>query len=143
MAAAILAPLAGSAITEDSVVRMGTYSLPRWKELIDTLLKPIFFQQDGTLILWHRQDAHEAARFTSHLETNCRHNPLLSLPQKLDSAQLRTIEPGVADRFTQGLLLQNEGQLDNRQLLDALLSELQILKVKCYWEPRAILHHKY
>lgn len=133
IAAAMLAPLAESAITEDSVVRMGIYSLPRWKELIDTLSKPVFFQQDGTLILWHRQDAHEAERFANHLETNCRHNSQLTLPQKLDSTQLEKLEPGVADRFVQGLFLQNEGQLDNRQLLDALLYELHTLKVNCHW----------
>ena len=56
IAAAMLAPLAESAITEDAVVRMGIYSLPRWKSLIKDLSTPVYFQQDGTLILWHRQD---------------------------------------------------------------------------------------
>ncbi len=51
IAAAMLAPLAESAITEDSVVRMGLYSLPRWKTLIAELARPVYFQQDGTLIL--------------------------------------------------------------------------------------------
>ena len=133
IAAAMLAPLAESAITEDSVVRMGLYSLPRWKELIADLSSPVYFQQDGTLILWHRQDASEAERFTAHLEKNCRSNVDLSAPQKLNNEALRELEPGVADRFTQGLYLPNEGQLDNRQLLDALASELTLLKVNCHW----------
>ena len=133
IAAAMLAPLAESAITEDSVVRMGLYSLPRWKELIANLATPVYFQQDGTLILWHRQDASEAERFAAHLEKNCRSNSDLSAPQKLDNEALRNLEPGVADRFTQGLYLPNEGQLDNRQLLDALASELTLLKVNCHW----------
>lgn len=133
VAAAMLAPLAESAITEDSVVRMGIYSLPRWKQLISELSAPVFFQQDGTLILWHRQDASEAERFTKHLEKNCRHNLLLAPPQKLNGAQLRAVEPGVADRFMQGLYLPHEGQLDNRQLIDALLNELKALNVNCHW----------
>ena len=133
IAAAMLAPLAESAITEDSVVRMGLYSLPRWKELIADLSSPVYFQQDGTLILWHRQDASEAERFSAHLEKNCRSNADLSAPQKLNNEALREIEPGVADRFTQGLYLPNEGQLDNRQLLDALASELTLLKINCHW----------
>ena len=116
IAAAMLAPLAESAITEVSVVRMGIHSLPRWKQLIDALSTPVFFQQDGTLILWHRQDASEAQRFTNHLEKNCLHNPQLTLPQKLNSTELRHIEPGVAHCFMQGLYLPDEGQLDNRQL---------------------------
>ena len=37
IAAAMLAPLAESAITEDNVVRMGIHSLPRWKQVIEDL----------------------------------------------------------------------------------------------------------
>jgi len=133
IAAAMLAPLAESVITEDSVVRMGIHSLPRWKELINQLSAPVFIQQDGTLILWHRQDASDAERFTAHLERNCRNNASLQLPQKLNNEAIRDLEPGVAARFTQGLFLPNEGQLDNRQLLDALLIELNNLKVHCHW----------
>ncbi|MFM1760281.1 MAG: hypothetical protein RLY75_1552 [Pseudomonadota bacterium] len=137
IAAAMLAPLAESAITEDNVVRMGVHSLPRWKQLIDELAKPVFFQQDGTLILWHRQDTSDAERFASHLERNCDHNQALSKPIHLDSQSLAEIEPGVAERFTQGLYLPNEGQLDNRQLLEALLVELTLMKVPCHWNEAA------
>ena len=137
IAAAMLAPLAESAITEDNVVRMGIHSLPRWKQLIVELSTPVFFQQDGTLILWHRQDVSDAERFTAHLERNSRNNKQLAAPQKLDSQSLRDIEPSVADRFTQGLYLPNEGQLDNRQLLDALLIELSHLQVYCHWNTEA------
>ena len=133
IAAAMLAPLAESAITEDNVVRMGVHSLPRWKQIIAELAKPVYFQQDGTLILWHRQDASDAERFSSHLESNCERNTTLSKPQYLDNHSLIEIEPGVADRFTQGLYLPNEGQLDNRQLLEALLVELTLMKVPCHW----------
>lgn len=133
VAAAMLAPLAESAITEDNVVRMGVHSLPRWKQLIDELAKPVFFQQNGTLILWHRQDASDAERFASHLARNCERNQALSKPKHLDSQSLAEIEPGVAERFTQGLYLPNEGQLDNRQLLEALLVELTLMKVPCHW----------
>jgi glycine oxidase len=137
VAAAMLAPLAESVITEDCVVRMGIHSLPRWKELISDLSTPVFFQQDGTLIVWHRQDTSDAERFTAHLERNCRNNLLLQSPQKLNNEAVRDLEPGLAERFTQGLYLPNEGQLDNRQLLDALLVELDTLKVHCHWNTKA------
>ncbi len=133
VAAAMLAPLAESAITEDSVVRMGIHSLPRWQQLISELAKPVYFQQDGTLILWHRQDATEAERFASHLERNCERNSALPKPIHLDGKSLAEIEPSVTDRFSQGLYLPNEGQLDNRQLLEALLAELTLMKVSCHW----------
>lgn len=133
IAAAMLAPLAESAITEDNVVRMGIHSLPRWKQIIDELAKPVFLQQDGTLILWHRQDASDAERFTNHLERNSARNTLLCSPQRLDSKSLKELEPNLADQFSQGLYLPKEGQLDNRQLLEALLVELTLMKVPCYW----------
>ena len=66
VAAAMLAPLAESAVTEPGVVRMGQYALPRWQELIGKLSEPVFFQQNGTLILWHRLDAGEASRLAAY-----------------------------------------------------------------------------
>jgi len=84
VAASMLAPLAESAITEPSVVRMGLYGLDRWKNLIEQLNNKVeqqtFFRQDGTLVLWHRLDAAEAQRFAEHLERNVRMNPALSSP---------------------------------------------------------------
>ena len=133
IAAAMLSPLAESAITDDSVVRMGMHSLPRWKTFISQLSSPVFFQQDGTLILWHRQDHNDAERFAAHLKKNSLRNQQLDFPQLLDRHALMQLEPSVADRFHQGLYLPNEGQLDNRQLLEALMSELELLPVDCHW----------
>jgi glycine oxidase len=133
IAASMLAPLAESVITEDNVVSMGIYSLPRWQQLINELAKPVFFQQAGTLILWHRQDASDAERFASHLDRNCQRNNALAAAQRLDGKALAKLEPSVSERFGQALYLPNEGQLDNRQLLEALLVELHLMKVPCHW----------
>jgi glycine oxidase len=133
VAAAMLAPLAESAITEPGVVRMGHYALPRWQQLIASLPEPVFFQQAGTLIVWHRQDAAEAQRLTRMLETNQRTTPELPSMQRLDSAALAQSEPALADRFAQGLFLPGEGQLDNRQLLAALHAEMVRLGVQMHW----------
>jgi len=142
VAAAMLAPLAESAITENNVVNMGVHSLSRWPEIIAKLASPVFFQQNGSLILWHRQDANDAERFVKHLQKNQHSNPVLTEPELLDSKRLMEIEPSVADRFNQGLYLPNEGQLDNRQLLNALALELSNLPVNLHWhqspEPLAL-----
>ncbi|MEY3913227.1 MAG: hypothetical protein RL509_1271 [Pseudomonadota bacterium] len=125
VAAAMLAPLAESAITELSVVRMGQHALKAWPQLLAELPAPVFFQQQGTLIVWHRQDAAEAHRFHQLLQRT--HHDLPSLPaaQAVDARQLNSFEPGLGKRFAQGLYLPDEGQLDNRQLLQALLQGLQ------------------
>ncbi|MDZ4057378.1 MAG: FAD-dependent oxidoreductase [Polynucleobacter sp.] len=140
VAAAMLAPLAESAITERNVVQMGIYSLPRWKAIIADLSLPVFLQHEGTVIVWHQQDASEAKRFGSHLERNCLQSQLtgdpsfeLPHPEHLDRSALHALEPSLSDRFHQGMFLPNEGQLDNRQLLTALLHELSILQVDLRW----------
>ena len=133
VAAAMLAPLAESAITEPGVVRMGEYALSRWPQLLQTLPEPVFFQQNGTLILWHRQDQAEARRFAQLIARNQQRQPSLPAPVALETTGLAEHEPAVADRFAQGLYLPGEGQLDNRQLLSALWTDLaqQGVEVHC------------
>ncbi|MDR2334053.1 MAG: glycine oxidase ThiO [Burkholderiaceae bacterium] len=138
VAAAMLAPLAESAVTEPGVVRMGHYALPRWQQLIAQLPRPVFFQQNGTLILWHRLDAGEASRFQHKLTQTQKLIPDLAPLQMLGGAQVDALEPSVASRFAQGMYLPGEGQLDNRQLLAALEAAMQELGVKVHWNtPRA------
>ena len=138
VAAAMLAPLAESAITELPVVRMGQHGLTRWPELIAPLPTPVFFQQNGTLVLWHRQDAAEAKRFASILERTQTQLPSLAALETLDADRLNQIEPALQDRFNQALYLPGEAQLDNRQLLAALLQSLTQQQVQLHWHsPRS------
>lgn len=137
-AAAMLAPLAESAITEAPVVNMGVYALKRWPELLAQLGEPVFFQQRGTLVVWHRQDAAEAERFSRQLDATHLSVPALPKAQRLDARALAQLEPTLATRFSQGLYLPDEGQLDNLQLLAALLAQLQSLNAALHWNsPRA------
>ena len=106
VAAAMLAPLAESAITEPGVVRMGQHGLTRWPELLAQLDAPVFFQQNGTLILWHRQDAGDAQRFFGLLEKNRRINPSLPALQPLAEDETRAALRREADR--RGNLLPDE-----------------------------------
>jgi len=133
VAAAMLAPLAESAVAPASVVRMGQYALSRWPELLAPLAQPVFFQRQGTLVLWHRQDAAEAARLARVLARTGAEVPELAPMQTLDGAGIAALEPSLGQRFAQGLFLPGEGQLDNRALLASLLATLQA-------SPRVTLH---
>lgn len=133
IAAAMLAPLAESAVTEPGVVRMGQHSLDRWPQLLAQLAEPVYFQKNGTLILWHRQDAGDAARLRGTLERTQKLVPGLPALQVLDSEGVAAMEPTAAQRFHQGMYLPGEGQLDNRQLLVALERTLEQLKVRVHW----------
>lgn len=133
VAAAMLAPLAESAITEPGVVRMGQHGLSRWPELLQDLEGPVFFQRAGTLIVWHRQDAPEAQRLRQRLAHTAEQIPNLVAAQALDGPGLAQVEPALAGRFSQGLLLPGEAQLDNRQLLQSLYVALDKVGVRCHW----------
>ena len=133
VAAAMLAPLAESAITELPVVRMGQHALIRWPELIAQLQHPVFFQHNGTLIVWHRQDAGEAQRFEQMLARTQTQLPSLPALQSLDAPALSACEPALEGRFQRALYLPGEGQLDNRQLLSALLESLHTQEVTLHW----------
>lgn len=133
VAAAMLAPLAESAVAEKSVVQMGLYALTRWPAILEALREPVFFQQLGTLIVWHRQDSAEASRFARQLESTHQQIPTLPRAQRLDAQQIAALEPALGTRFAQGYFLPEEGQLDNRQLLDALLSEFERLLIEAHW----------
>ncbi|MEY2659329.1 MAG: hypothetical protein RLZZ123_501 [Pseudomonadota bacterium] len=135
IAAAMLAPLAESAITETSVVRMGHHSLSRWGELLRELPEPVFSQRNGSLIVWHRQDAPLAKQFEQMLRQTARDCPELPPLEKADGTRMADLEPSLAGRFTQGMYLPGEGQLDNRGLLEALLRALQgQANVSLHWQ---------
>lgn len=137
-AAAMLAPLAESAITEPCVVQMGIHSLQRWPELLAQLDEPVFFQREGTLVLWHRQDAAEAERFTRQMDHTSQRMPELPSAVRLDARGITQLEPSLGTRFAQGLHLPGEGQLDNHQLLAVMLHQLQRLGAKLHWDsPRS------
>ena len=135
VAAAMLAPLAESAVAPVPVVRMGQYALGRWPELLAPLAQPVFFQREGTLVLWHRQDAAEAARLARVLARTGTQVPELAPMRTLDGSGIAALEPSLGQRFAQGLFLPGEGQLDNRALLASLLATLQASPgVKLHWQ---------
>ncbi|NUZ04764.1 FAD-dependent oxidoreductase [Piscinibacter koreensis] len=133
VAAAMLAPLAESAVTEPVVVRLGAHSIERWPALIAALPAPVFFQRTGTLVLWHRQDAPEAERLRAQFARTARAVPELPHAQALDAAGVERLEPALGRRFVQGFFLPDEGQLDNRALLAALLARMAGLGVRVHW----------
>jgi len=51
----------------------------------------------------------------------------------MDAAELTALEPSLEHRFSQGLYLPLEGQLDNRELLSALAHQMQRLGVTVHW----------
>ena len=134
VAAAMLAPLAEAAVAEPLIVELGAASLDEWPRILAQLPEPVFFQRNGTLVVWHRADRAEASLFERRMRANA---PAALLAEGgltvLDGRALAAAEPALAGRFGAGWLLPREGQLDNRQVLSALAAGLAVRGVKAYW----------
>ncbi|NQW94061.1 MAG: glycine oxidase ThiO [Polaromonas sp.] len=128
-AAAMLSPLAELAVSDDAVFELGQRSLVLWPGWLAQLASPVYFRQDGTIVVAHTQDAASLEHFSRLLHHKL---PAASKAQvqTLDAAALAQIEPMLAGRFNGALFLAGEGQLANDQLLAALALELDRLGVQ-------------
>jgi glycine oxidase len=89
---------------------------------------PIFYRDNGTLLLWHREGAGEAVRAQRKFASQ-------QLPIKqIDSARTGELEPALGTRFPEALYVPNEAQLDNRAFLKAVSIALAEAGVECHWE---------
>lgn len=133
VAAAMLAPLAEAASAELLITELGAASLARWPQWLAELPEPVFFQQHGTLVVWHHADRAEAPLFERRVRANAPAGLLDGGFVSLAGAQVDVAEPALAGRFARGLLLPREGQLDNRQALHALATGLAERGVDTHW----------
>jgi glycine oxidase len=130
VAASMLAPLTEAAVAEPLLVSLGVASLRRWPEWLAQLPLPVFFQQSGTLVLWHPADRAEASLFGRRVRSNAPPALLHQGMTAVDGAAIDALEPALRGRFQQGWWMPGEGQLDNRALLRALDQALDDVGVR-------------
>ncbi|WP_416192712.1 FAD-dependent oxidoreductase [Neisseria sp. CCUG12390] len=131
VAAAMLAPLAESVEATPLVVSLGRQSMALWRGITGRLKTPVFHQENGSLIVWHGQDKPLSRDFQQHLS---RANQGVNPAVHWSAADIAANEPQLAGRFSDGLYLPDEGQLDNRQVLVSLADTLEDCGVHCHWE---------
>ena len=133
VAAAMLAPLAEAASAELLITELGAESLDAWPKLLAQLPEPVYFQRNGTLVVWHHSDRAEASLFERRVRANAPAPLFEGGFVALSGTQVDEAEPALGGRFHQGLLLPREGQLDNRQVLSALAAGLSERGVAAHW----------
>lgn len=126
-AAAMLAPAAEAAECAPLLTALGRQSLPLWGDMVARLPETVFFQQNGTLVLWHAQDRALAVQFERHLKRAG------IAPERWQRDDIATREAQLGQRFAQGFYLAEDGQLDGRQLLGVLARALAERGVACHW----------
>lgn len=130
VAAGMIAPTTEAIDADVQIASMGNHSLKLWPQWLAELPIPVFYRNTGTLLLWHGEDAGEAARAQSMLASR----QAQSCVECLESSQIAEVEPGLGTRFSQALYVPGEAQIDNRGLLEAVGLGLEETGVECHWE---------
>ncbi len=136
-AAAMLSPLAELAVSDEAVFALGQRSMQLWPQWIAELeaagAGPVYFRQQGTLVVAHAPDQASLEHFTRLLQHKLEHSgqrDCRAQVHTLDGALLSRYEPALAGRFAEGLFLDGEGQLANDQWMAALAVAIDRLGVR-------------
>jgi glycine oxidase len=129
VAAGMITPAAEAVDADGEIVAMGRRSLELWPGWLKELPEPVYFRADGTVVVWHREDAGEARRFQALVNSRDGRASVAAV----DAAGLEALEPALDGRFPQGLYLAGEAQVDNRELLKAVAAGLHEERVECHW----------
>lgn len=128
-AAGMVAPLSEAVVSERAIYDIGLRSLELWPEFIAAVeQKPTaesdYYFQRGSLAIAHSQDSAELQQFDADLQHILGSQQSY---QRLNGQQIQALEPGLSQSFQQGLYLQSEAHIHNRQLLNKLLDEIVTL----------------
>lgn len=124
-AAGMVSPLSEAVVSERPIYDMGRFALeqwPRWiAQLPDNPGNRALWQQHGSLVVSHPQDQSELHQFEQELRYIVSEGADY---QWIDQGGIQQLEPDLSTAFQRGLLLQQEGHLDNRRLLAVLLKAI-------------------
>jgi glycine oxidase len=128
-AAGMIPPTTEALDADVQITSMGRHSLTLWPQWLADLPIPVFYRDNGTILLWHREDSAEAVRAEQRLSSR--------LPQsswkRLENSQLRELEPALNSRLSHAAYISGEAQVDNREFLEAVALALEETHVECHW----------
>ncbi len=129
-AAGMIAPLSEAVVSDRATWRMGMFALQQWPRWLAQLEQPRLFTSSGSLLVAHPRDLSELRQFERELQrVLAEEKPGY---RHLNRADIAELEPDLSGQFQQGLLLQDEAHLDNRNLLRALLNTIVALGGQCH-----------
>jgi len=123
--AGMLAPYSELETAHPFVFEFGQTSFDRWKRLVDFLDEPVYMQQEGTLVIAHSRDEDSVRSFVRLVSGKLKQLGKSTLHlERLDRNGMEKLEPELVDTFPSGTFVPDEGQIDNRQLMSAMLAKL-------------------
>lgn len=126
VAASMVAPATEAISAEPMVKTVGLRSYALWPQWLKDLTEPVYYQDEGTLVVAHAGDQADMARF----QRRASHVLDASDFQLLDRQELQSREPELADNFSQAMWFEQESCIDNRQLYRQLTA---LLEKECDW----------
>lgn len=125
-AAGMIAPLSEAVVSDIHVYRMGQFALQRWpqwlKELPDTSFP--LFHQHGSLLVAHPQDYSELLQFEQELRYVI---PECKQYRRVTQKEIHALEPDLNPGLHEGLFLEEEGHVHNRELMNQLANTIVAL----------------
>jgi glycine oxidase len=129
-AAGMIAPTTEAIDADAQISSMGANSLKLWPQWLAELPIPVFYRDNGTLLLWHVEDAGEAARAQSMLIPRQSQSSV----RCLEGLQIADVEPELGTLFPRALYVPSEAQVDNRGCLKAVGLGLEEAGVESHWD---------
>ena len=114
-AAGMLAPYSELETAESIIAELGKRSIELWPRLLKQIGVEDAFQFKGSLILSHPQDFAELQQFISSIRHKIAVKGEITT---LDSTAISKLEPELSNH-QQGFYIQNEGQIDTQQFMQA------------------------
>ncbi len=124
---AMLAPVSELDVSEPIIAALGTDSLPLWANIVRETGEDVFFQQSGSLIVAHPHDRTEMARFKNSLNSKAAAGSFRAVAND----ELKTLEPQLDSCFAEGIYVPDEGQINSRDVLQALAKNLRDKGIEC------------
>lgn len=134
VAASMVSPATEAIQTEPMVKTIGLVSLKLWPAWLAELPEPVFYQNNGTLVVAHPGDRTEMDRFVKRAAHVLDETDYVALTQ----SDLYEKEPQLAQQFDYALFFQAESSLDNRQLYRQLTTVL-MASPRCNWQKCAAI----
>lgn len=127
-AAGMLSHVAELESGDESIYALGQRSLQLWRQLVPQWVIPVQLHYQGSLLLAHRGDEGAAQRLVALLSQKA---PTDAQPQRLNSEQLRALEPMLAN-IPNAWALPEEGHIHTRQAMQAMV--LSCPTVHWHWQ---------
>lgn len=131
-AAGMISPLSEAVVSDINIYRMGLFALTQWPKWLAEFSAPEIatplFKQHGSLVIAHPQDNNELQQLLQELRYVL---PEAGGYSSVGQAEIQHLEPDLNPFFQQGILLEDEGHIHNRQVLDLLINEIRLLGGKC------------